>query len=81
VEQETSTVSTTSEELHRALWPGSDTINVCTVCGTTVAEGDINATNGWRWFSDGRGELSGLCPSCPTPAWLLADPPAQLLAA
>jgi len=74
-------VNTTAEKEHWALAPGSETIDVCTVCGTTASADDTSQTNGWRWFSDGRGGLSGLCPSCPTPISLLVDPPAQLLAA
>jgi hypothetical protein len=41
--------------------------SVCSVCGCSVPVGDIEDTNGWRWYSDGRGGLSPLCASCPPP--------------
>jgi hypothetical protein len=41
--------------------------SVCTVCGAEVEEGDVEDTNGWRWFSDGKGGLHPLCPTCPPP--------------
>lgn len=41
---------------------------VCSVCGAALEEdGDIEDSNGWRWFSDGRGGLLPLCPTCPVP--------------
>ncbi len=39
----------------------------CAVCGATVEVGDISDTSGWRWYSDGRGGLHALCPTCPPP--------------
>jgi hypothetical protein len=40
----------------------------CAVCGSAVEdEGDIEDSNGWRWFSDGQGGLLPLCPTCPVP--------------
>jgi hypothetical protein len=44
--------------------------SVCSVCGRAVAEGDIENSNGWRWYSDGRGGLHTLCASCPAPSSL-----------
>jgi hypothetical protein len=41
--------------------------DVCAVCGVSVDSEDIEDTNGWRWFSDGRGGLLPLCPDCPVP--------------
>ncbi len=39
----------------------------CAVCGATVEVGGISDTSGWRWYSDGRGGLHALCPTCPPP--------------
>jgi hypothetical protein len=47
---------------------GQDDFSVCSVCGSSVPIGDIEDTNGWRWYSDGRGGLRPLCASCPPPA-------------
>jgi hypothetical protein len=41
--------------------------SVCSECGCSVPVGDIEDTNGWRWYSDGRGGLRPLCASCPPP--------------
>ena len=42
--------------------------DTCAVCGSTVEpDGDLEDSNGWRWFSDGRGGLLPLCPTCPVP--------------
>jgi hypothetical protein len=46
---------------------GSPGSSVCSVCGRTVADNDIEDTNGWRWYSDGRGGLRPLCATCPAP--------------
>jgi hypothetical protein len=47
----------------------ADAHAVCVVCGTVIEnEADIEDSNGWRWFSDGRGGLLPLCPTCPVPA-------------
>ncbi len=48
--------------------PGASSI--CSVCGSAVAEDDIENTNGWRWYSDGRGGLRTLCATCPAPTSL-----------
>lgn len=40
----------------------------CCVCGAEIEAGDLEDTNGWRWFSDGRGGLKSVCPTCPLPA-------------
>ena len=48
--------------------PGAS--SVCSICGCTVAEDDIENSNGWRWYSDGRGGLSTLCATCPAPTSL-----------
>jgi hypothetical protein len=46
----------------------NDQQGVCAVCGRAVEdEGDIEDSSGWRWFSDGRGGLLPLCPTCPVP--------------
>jgi hypothetical protein len=46
----------------------NDQPDACAVCGSAVEDdGDIEDTNGWRWFSDGRGGLLPLCPTCPVP--------------
>ncbi len=49
----------------------------CVVCGAATNADEIEDTNGWRWFSDGRGGLLPLCASCPVPEELLR-PPAEL---
>jgi len=41
--------------------------HTCAVCGCAVDLDDVEDTNGWRWFSDGRGALLALCPTCPVP--------------
>ena len=47
---------------------GSDRRSVCAVCGAVLDDdGAIEDSNGWRWFSDGRGGLHSLCPTCPVP--------------
>ena len=48
--------------------PGAS--STCSVCGRAVADDDIEDTNGWRWYSDGRGGLRTLCATCPVPASL-----------
>ena len=45
----------------------------CVVCGAETNANEIEDTNGWRWFSDGKGGLLPLCASCPVPEELL-DP-------
>jgi len=40
---------------------------VCCVCGKVTEGQEIEDTNGWRWFSDGRGGLWPLCATCPVP--------------
>ena len=47
--------------------------SICSVCGRAVADDDIEDTNGWRWYSDGRGGLRPLCETCPVPASLSAQ--------
>ena len=48
---------------------GIDRQGVCAVCGAVVeTDGEIEDSNGWRWFSDGRGGLLPLCPTCPVPS-------------
>ena len=43
--------------------------DVCAVCGAAVEQdGEIEDSNGWRWYSDGQGGLLPLCPACPPPA-------------
>jgi hypothetical protein len=51
----------------------ADDLEVCAVCGAAVQTGDIEDTNGWRWFNNGMGGLSPLCPDCPVPAELSVD--------
>lgn len=51
----------------------SDATSVCSTCGCTVADGNIDDTNGWRWYSDGRGGLHPLCANCPAPTSLVAQ--------
>jgi len=41
--------------------------DVCAVCGAEARTEAVEDTNGWRWFSDGRGGLVPLCSSCPVP--------------
>jgi hypothetical protein len=48
--------------------PGASSI--CSVCGCTVADEAVEDTNGWRWYSDGRGGLRPLCATCPDPTSL-----------
>jgi hypothetical protein len=45
----------------------TNALDVCAVCGTAVQADNIEDTNGWRWFNDGMGGLSPLCPDCPVP--------------
>jgi hypothetical protein len=53
--------------------------NVCAVCGAVADDSDLEDTNGWRWFNDGKGGLLPLCATCPPPAELLEPvPPARL---
>jgi len=46
--------------------------NVCAVCGAVANDSDLEDTNGWRWFNDGKGGLLPLCAACPPPP-ALAD--------
>jgi hypothetical protein len=50
--------------------PSEDTVradNVCAVCGAVANDTDLEDTNGWRWFNDGKGGLLPLCATCPPP--------------
>jgi transcription initiation factor TFIIIB Brf1 subunit/transcription initiation factor TFIIB len=42
-------------------------VSVCSVCGCVADVNDIEDTNGWRWYSDGKGGLKPLCATCPPP--------------
>jgi hypothetical protein len=44
--------------------------SICSVCGCTAVDDDVDDTNGWRWYSDGRGGLHPLCATCPVPTSL-----------
>ena len=48
--------------------------NICAVCGAVANDSDLEDTNGWRWFNDGKGGLNPLCATCPPPAAFLDDP-------
>jgi hypothetical protein len=74
-------VNATAATARRTVLSEPETIDVCTLCGAISPTGDLDATIGWRWFSDGRGGLAGLCPACPTPLSLLAESQPPLLAA
>ena len=43
----------------------ADGSSVCSVCGRSVAEDDVENSNGWRWYSNGLGGLMTLCSTCP----------------
>jgi hypothetical protein len=45
--------------------------NVCAVCEAVANDSDLEDTNGWRWFNDGKGGLLPLCATCPPPAEVL----------
>jgi hypothetical protein len=49
--------------------------HLCAVCGNQVDAGDIERTDGWRWFNDGRGGLVSLCSTCDVPEDSLASAP------
>ena len=49
-----------------------DATSVCSTCGCSITDDDIDDTNGWRWYSDGRGGLRSLCATCPVPSSLPA---------
>jgi hypothetical protein len=51
---------------------GTD-LTVCSVCGAAADVDDVEDTNGWRWYSDGRGGLRPLCATCPPPASVEQD--------
>jgi hypothetical protein len=51
--------------------------NVCAVCGSVANDADLEDTNGWRWFNDGKGGLLPLCATCPAPPALLDPAPEQ----
>ena len=54
--------------------PSTDAVradNVCAVCGAVANDADLEDTNGWRWFNDGKGGLLPLCATCPPPDDLL----------
>lgn len=41
---------------------------LCAGCGRVIEEGgNLENSSGWRWYSDGRGGLVSLCPTCPMP--------------
>jgi hypothetical protein len=46
--------------------------NVCAVCGAVADDADLEDTNGWRWFNDGKGGLLPLCASCPPPETIVS---------
>jgi hypothetical protein len=48
-------------------------LTVCSVCGAAADVDDVEDTNGWRWYSDGRGGLRPLCATCPPPASVVPD--------
>jgi len=56
-----------------------DTGERCYLCATSPGPGPdhdhdrIDGMAGWRWFSNGRGGLHAVCPSCPTPNDLLSQ--------
>jgi hypothetical protein len=43
----------------------------CSVCGNRVGAPEIENTDGWRWFNDGRGGLLPLCSTCVVPDALI----------
>jgi hypothetical protein len=46
--------------------------SVCSACGCSINDDDIDDTNGWRWYSDGQGGLHPVCATCPAPTSLVA---------
>jgi hypothetical protein len=56
--------------------PSEDAVradNICAVCGAVANDADLEDTNGWRWFNDGKGGLLPLCATCPPPDALVRD--------
>jgi len=49
-----------------------DATSVCSACGCSITDDDIDDTNGWRWYSDGQGGLHPVCATCPAPTSLVA---------
>ena len=47
--------------------------NISAVCGAVANDSDLEDTNGWRWFNDGKGGLLPLCATCPPPGELVAQ--------